>query len=167
MLIRVLTSDDAERYRALRLRALREHPEAFLTTYEAELDRPVEMTRDKLTPEAGKFTLGAIEASDELAGVATLVRETNPKVAHKANVYAVYVAPEARGKRVGLSLMQALIAGAKACEGVEQLHLTVMASNEAAVRLYVSVGFSVYGTEPRAMRIGGTYLDDHHMVLFL
>ncbi|TYP70086.1 GNAT family N-acetyltransferase [Paenibacillus methanolicus] len=167
MMIRVLTSDDAERYRALRLRALREHPEAFLSTYEAELDRPIEMTRSKLAPEAGKFTLGAMDEHGELAGVATLVRETNPKVAHKANVYAVYVAPEARGQRVGMSLMQALIAEARACDGVEQLHLTVMASNEAAVRLYTAAGFAVYGTEPRAMRIGGTYFDDHHMVFFL
>ncbi|MFB9325180.1 GNAT family N-acetyltransferase [Paenibacillus aurantiacus] len=167
MIIRLLTVGDAEGYRALRLRALREHPEAFLSTYEAEVARPIEATSAKLAPETGKFTLGAFDASGRLAGVATLVRETNPKIAHKANVYAVYVAPEARGNRVGQSLLQALIAKARACDGVEQLHLTVMASNKAAVRLYASVGFVAYGTEPRAMKIDGSYYDDQHMVLVL
>lgn len=167
MMIRVLGPDDAECYKALRLRALREHPEAFLSSYEAEHERPIEMTRSKLAPEAGKFTLGAFDERGELSGVVTLVRETSLKIAHKANVYAVYVAPEARGQRVGTALMQTLIDKARTCEGVEQLRLTVMAANEAAVRLYASVGFAVYGTEPRAMNVDGTYFDEHDMVLFL
>ncbi len=38
--IRQLTAEDATLYKALRLEALRNHPEAFGSDYEAEKDRP-------------------------------------------------------------------------------------------------------------------------------
>ena len=39
--IRLLVPDDAAVYRALRLRALREHPEAFTSSFEEETVRPL------------------------------------------------------------------------------------------------------------------------------
>ena len=48
------------------------------------------------------------------------------------------------------------------------LTLTVTAGNAPAVRLYESSGFSVYGTLPRAIRLGSDdYRDKLHMVLAL
>jgi len=41
MEIRQLSSEDAALYKVLRLEALRNHPEAFGSDYEAEKDRPV------------------------------------------------------------------------------------------------------------------------------
>ena len=48
MPIRRLTPDDAAAYRELRLRALREHPEAFTSDWQTERSRPPEESRQRL-----------------------------------------------------------------------------------------------------------------------
>ncbi|MBE1441643.1 GNAT family N-acetyltransferase [Paenibacillus sp. OAS669] len=160
MVIRKLTPADAERYRDIRLRSLKEHPDAFLTTYEVEITKPLETIRHNLQPTADKFTLGAFSDEGELAGVVTLVRESNPKLRHKANLYAMYVAPEYRKQRLGQALVSALLMEAKTCAGLERVHLTVISSNQAAKRLYESLGFVCYATEKQALKIDGAYWDE-------
>jgi ribosomal protein S18 acetylase RimI-like enzyme len=71
----------------------------------------------------------------------------------------MYVRPAARGARVGDVLMDFLLAQARA-DGIEQMILTVAAENARARRLYERWGFSVYGTEPRAIKLHDGYLDE-------
>jgi ribosomal protein S18 acetylase RimI-like enzyme len=47
---------------------------------------------------------------------------------------------------------------------IEQVVLTVVADNDRARRFYQRWGFSVYGTEPRAIKVGAAYLDEALMV---
>lgn len=168
MYIRTLTSADAESYRALRLQSLQQHPEAFLSSYEAEVKLSIETTRIRLDSSDGHFTLGAfLDGEQRLAGMATFFRESRPKIQHKAHVYAVYVDPVARNHGIGRALMLELIARAKVAPGLTQLTLSVTSSNLAAKRLYESLGFIRYGTEPRAMRLEGEYLDEDLMAMLL
>ncbi|NBQ92086.1 MAG: GNAT family N-acetyltransferase, partial [Betaproteobacteria bacterium] len=51
-----------------------------------------------------------------------------------------------------------------AWDGVEQITLSVTASNHAAVGLYQSVGFVEVGRMPRALRVDGVYYDELNMV---
>lgn len=99
----------------------------------------------------------------------TLVRQPaeRPRLRHKGNVYGVYVAPAARGLGVGSGLLLALIAWARGCPGLLQLHLSVSVTQEAARRLYARHGFRVYGLEPRALRIEGRDIDEEHLCLML
>ena len=48
MLIRSLTATDAARYQPLRLRALREHPEAFASAFEEEQQLSLETVAKRL-----------------------------------------------------------------------------------------------------------------------
>jgi RimJ/RimL family protein N-acetyltransferase len=50
---------------------------------------------------------------------------------------------------------------------VEHLLLSVVSENEAAHRLYQKLGFSEYGREMKALKLGGRYLDEILMVRFL
>ena len=50
MEIRVLTEADVDLYRPLRLRALREEPQAFGSSYEESVARPVEEMARRLRP---------------------------------------------------------------------------------------------------------------------
>ncbi|WP_028552226.1 GNAT family N-acetyltransferase [Paenibacillus sp. UNC451MF] len=163
MLIRKLTPSDAQQYRVVRLRSLREHPDAFLTTYEIESEKPIEIFQNNLRATEDKFTLGCFTDTENLAGIVTFIRETNPKIAHKANIYAMYVAPEYRKHRVGHALMTEVLQAAKACVGLERIHLTVISSNKGAKRLYESLGFVTYAAEKNAVKIEGVYLDEEFM----
>jgi RimJ/RimL family protein N-acetyltransferase len=48
---------------------------------------------------------------------------------------------------------------------VEEINLTVVASNTAAHRLYSAAGFEQYGLERRALKIGDAYYDEVLMTL--
>lgn len=167
MEIRLLDAEDAELYRELRLRSLKENPEAFLTTFEIESEKPFEQTQRNLKISDNHFTLGAF-AENKLVGIVTFVRESNPKTMHKGNIYAMYVSPDFRGKRFGEALIRELISKAKKqCIGLEQINLTVISNNAIAKRLYEAAGFVIYGTELKALKSGNQYWDEDLMVLRL
>ena len=163
--IRVLEAPDAARYQEVRLRGLRTNPEAFGSTYEREAQFSLEFVEERLRPAEGKFTLGAFDETGKLVGIATFVRESGPKTAHKGNVYGMYVAPETQGQGVGKALLRALIDRARTCEGLERINLAVVTDNEPAIRLYRSLGFEKYGTERQALKFEGRYCDEDFMAL--
>jgi ribosomal protein S18 acetylase RimI-like enzyme len=61
--------------------------------------------------------------------------------------------------------MRALLDRVRMIEGMEQVLLSVAATQEPAIRLYRSLGFQSFGREPRALRIGDRYIDEEYMVL--
>ena len=164
MLVRKLTENDLEAAWRVRLRALKDNPEAFGSTYEETLARGKAWMLQRLRgKEDETFYLGAFE--ENLIGLVAFFREEGTKSRHKGYVISMYVFPESRGLGAGKALMQELIARAKRLEGLEQLQLAVVTTNQAAIKLYRSFGFEVYGTEPHALKMGEEYWDEHLMVL--
>ena len=167
MNIRSVTEADAERWWALRLRALRDNPEAFASSYEQSRDTPVEEVRERIRKyDAENFALVA-EVDNSFAGMVGLYRESHTKLQHRGRVWGMYVAPEYRGTGVGRALMHDLIIRAKQVEGLRQLELEVAEVAASAQGLYRSLGFERYGTVPQAIHVDGRYLDVEWMVLFL
>jgi ribosomal protein S18 acetylase RimI-like enzyme len=162
--IRTLTADDAEKYRPFRLRSLREHPEAFGSSYEDDVQKSMALTRERLAP--GGF-LGAFDSFGEIVGAVGLVQEAGIKVKHIGTVIGMYVIPEAAGNGLGKLLLLKLIERTRLASGIEQMILTVTSSNINALQLYQNAGFEVFGQERRAMKVGNEYFDKTHMILFL
>jgi len=167
MEIRVLTSSDAERYWVLRLEALQQNPEAFATSYEEAVMRenPIDQTARNFSAE-GNYTFGAFENA-ELIGVVTLLLEKSNKLKHRANIFAMYVTPKKQRLGVGYALLTEAINMAKTIGHIEKINLSVVASNEKAKKLYMKLGFKVYGYEENALKVNGGSYDDEHMVLHL
>jgi ribosomal protein S18 acetylase RimI-like enzyme len=166
--IRPLIEADAATYWQIRLRMLREHPDAFGASYEESLklssaEVAQQFRARALGPEA--TILGAIAGG--LVGVVGCMRERRPKERHKAFVWGMYVAPEARQRGIGRALMFSAVECARSWPGVEQLRLAVVTANEPARRLYQSLGFVVYGVEPGALKLGDSYYDEALMTLHL
>lgn len=149
----------------LRLQSLRDDPEAFGSTFEETSVFGTERMRDHLRQEGGILYLGAFE--ETLVGIVRLQREEGVKERHKGYIFSMYVLPEKRGHGVGKALMQDLIARTKEMPGLEQLHLSVVSANLAARNLYHSLGFEIYGTEPRALKLGEQYWDEDFMIFDL
>ncbi|RSD26606.1 GNAT family N-acetyltransferase [Mesobacillus subterraneus] len=165
MEIRRLNAGDAEKYRITRHEALRTNPEAFSSSYEDEMSYEVAEYRYRLERQS-TYTFGALD-QDRLVGIVTLVPEGKQKLKHRAPIFAMYVTPGVRGQGIGRFLMNTALKQAAELMQVEQVYLTVTASNEAAKKLYTSLGFKTYGVDRNAMRIEDTYFDDELMVLFL
>jgi RimJ/RimL family protein N-acetyltransferase len=164
--LRALTPADAPAYRALRLRALAEFPEAFTSSAEEESASTTDLAARRLAPREGEVLLGAFVGAT-LAGTVGLERKPRDKERHKAWLYGMFVAPEHGGRAIGRQLLDAAIAHARAWPGVEQITLSVTRGNERAHRLYDRAGFVTFGVEQRAIKLAGEYLDKEHMVLFL
>lgn len=148
------------------MRGLREHPEAFLSSAEDEDLLPIERFAARLTG-ADRATFGAF-VDGRLVGTAAAYQDRDRgKARHKAWLAAVYVAPEARGRGVGRAVSAAAVERARGWDGIEQVHLGVAVPNEAAIRLYRSLGFVEYGREPRAIKLPDRYVDEYLMVLLL
>ena len=113
MQIRRLEISDAPVYRELRLRGLREHPDAFTSSFEEESLRSPADTEKRLAPTSDTVMWGAF-VEGTLAGVVGMTRETRLKNRHKATLVAMYVAPEYGGQGLGLALVQTVIQAAKA-----------------------------------------------------
>jgi GNAT superfamily N-acetyltransferase len=164
MEIRMLGPADAADYRALRLRALWEYPQAFTSSYDEEDAKGIEWYEQRLTG-AGKTFWGAVE-DGQLCGLVGLERETRAKNNHKATVVGMYVATEHTGRGIGRALMDALVAEARR-QGLELLVLTVTEGDGPALQLYEACGFRSFGVEPRAIKVDGRGYGKNHMALDL
>jgi ribosomal protein S18 acetylase RimI-like enzyme len=167
MLIRILTEEDLDALWSIRLRSLQENPEAFGSTYDETLQRGKESLRQRLRqPHAASCFLGAFD-DERLVGIVAYVREAGTKGQHKGYIISMYVMPEQRGRGIGKALLAEAIALARALPGLDQLLLAVVTVNTAARQLYHSLGFEVYGLEPRALKQGDQYWDEELMILLL
>jgi ribosomal protein S18 acetylase RimI-like enzyme len=162
---RRLVPADAPVYRELRLRGLRERPEAFTSSFEEDIVKPIAATEARLAADGDTVMWGAF-VDGLLTGGIGLVREHRRKNRHKADIVAMYVLPECAGRGIGRALLDHAIAYARDA-GIEQLTLTVTQGNAAARGLYEAAGFISFGVEPRAIKVAGEYFAKEHMVLFL
>ena len=165
MQIRRLQHHDAPVYRAFRLRGLREHPDAFTSSFEEEKLRPLADTERRLAASTTEKLWGAF-AGDEMAGMVGLSCETRAKNRHKAALVGLYVADEFTGRGLGRALVDTVVQSARAC-GIELVILTVTDGNRPACRLYENAGFASFGMEPDAIRVDGVSFGKQHMFLQL
>jgi RimJ/RimL family protein N-acetyltransferase len=166
--LRPLTIGDRVAYRDLRLRALREAPEAFTSSHDEEAASAARWSAERLATHPDQNVIvGAFDAGGRLVGIAGVERRTRAKERHKALLYGMYVAPEVAGKGVGRRLVAAAVETARQWPGLRQITLTVTRGNERAHRLYSAAGFTTFGIEVDAIRIGGASFDKEHMVLRL
>lgn len=165
--IRALRDADLDAYKALRDHALAHHEEAFTSDAASEALRTAQSYRARMGADVGGgFTLGAWRG-DRLVGAITCERDARNKVRHIGHVIGMMVAVDQQNQGVGRAMLNALIERANDDDELHQLTLSVTAGNQAAVRLYESAGFTRYGTLPRAIRVGGRFLDKDLMVLNL
>lgn len=83
----------------------------------------------------------------------------HPGDRHVCRLRELAVAPGAARRGVGRALLEHAVARARA-GGFRKLTLSVLATNEAALRLYERAGFAVEGRLAGEFFLGGRYVDD-------
>ena len=133
--VRPLRAEQAASWRAIRLEALRLHPDAFGAAFEHEAAQPLTFFADRLTT---GVTFGGFRDQELLGSVGFMI-QSGAKREHKGMLWGMYVRQAARGTGLARSLVEAVLDHARG--RVELIQLTVVADNAIARRLYASFGF--------------------------
>lgn len=161
MEIRNLQKSDQAIYSELWCHAIVEQDEFFRISVE---DEPSPQIQTKFSNES--FTLGAFIDSN-LVGTISIERDSRKKLTHKALLFRMLVHSSAAGKGVGKALINVAITQAKSMQGLRQLYLTVLDTNERAIHLYTSIGFKIFAHEPESVKIKEKFVGELQMVYFL
>jgi RimJ/RimL family protein N-acetyltransferase len=103
----------------------------------------------------------------ELVAAAAITRAKQPKFAHRARLWGVFVAPAYRSNGLGRSVVTSAIAYARTWTQVAFVDASVSDNSPEALRLYLSLGFEQWGREPQATEVDGRRYDEIHMTLRL
>lgn len=138
--VRALAGEDWHVWRALRLEALRESPEAFGSTYDEWIGASGERWLKRLhdvpfnaIAYAGGTPCGIISGTEPHEGVLELI--------------SLWVAPQVRGRGAGDALVLAVLAFARE-RAASAVRLSVRETNSAARALYERHGFADDGASP-------------------
>ena len=129
-----LTIGDGERLRAIRLRALRDTPDAFGTTLDEAAARPPENWDHQLAQ------LATFVAAANGCDVGLVRGAPHDNFADAGYLVSMWVAPEVRRRGIGSALIDAVIHWAKT-QGLNRLLLDVGDRNTSAIALYTRMGF--------------------------
>ncbi|MBT9503247.1 MAG: GNAT family N-acetyltransferase [Burkholderiaceae bacterium] len=153
--IHALKPEDLPAYKALRDLMLTAHEDAFTSDALGESSRSAASYRFRLPQANGNGTLFTLCAwvGAEMVGAITCERDDRAKVAHIGHIVGMMVRDDMQGQGLGNALLKTALNLARGDGRLEQLILTVTASNHGAVRLYARAGFVRYGTLPRAIKL--------------
>ncbi|MGH1358645.1 MAG: GNAT family N-acetyltransferase [Burkholderiaceae bacterium] len=163
MTVVVLKAGDYQAYRALMLQAYEFEPDAFTSTRLERAGQPADWWQNRLANPDGLSVVFGTYLADKLVGSVALEFSTKTKTRHKAHLLGMYVAPGARGSGAGRALLDACLAYLDQRREISSVTLTVTEGNEAALRLYRSVGFAEFGVEPMAVLLESGYRAKVHM----
>ena len=133
-----LTPEEAPRLRAIRLRALRDSPDAFGSTLEEALARSTEDWAQQIRD------LPTFIAVDDGLDVGLVRGASDATRADTAWLLSMWVAPEVRRRGVGGLLVDAVVDWAQSI-GASRLILDVADGRAPAVALYAGKGFTPNG----------------------
>ena len=134
--IREVSADEWPLWRDLRLRALGDVPDAFRSTLEEESSQPDSWWSDRVSDPNGAFWVAETEAG----AVGILASELDDE-SGVVNIHGLWVAPDARGHRLGDELLGACLVWARERKA-RAAQLWVNQGNAMARTLYARAGFS-------------------------
>ncbi|WP_371873511.1 GNAT family N-acetyltransferase [Massilia phyllostachyos] len=155
--MRRLQPHEWQAYRAIRLQALADAPDAFGATLAEAQAWPLTEWETRLARAATSgidCPLGA-EMDGQLVGLCWA--KVDAQAPDLVNLYQMWVAPAARCHGVARALLDQAVAWAQA-RGARRMQLGVNCTNAGALRLYTRAGF-VAVDEPYPMRPGETLME--------
>lgn len=158
---RKLNTDDVSQYKAIRLEALDDSPQAFGSTSELE---SVQDDAFFISRIENAYIVGAF-IEEHLVATGGVFYHKDTKREHKASIWGVYVTPPHRNKGIAKRVISKVLEYLP--ETIEQVMLCVESTNSFAIRTYKNLGFEEYGYEKHALKVREHYYDEVMMVKFV
>jgi len=158
-----LESKDWEKYKDIRLEALKSEPLAFAQMLEEAAFRSEQAWIDDLisSQEKDGGPIYFAEDSSKIIGMAgAYIEKEKLKLRHVANIWGVYISRIHRGKGAGKKLLQTLIKDLELRNEIKKIKLAVNPIQKEAFNLYKALGFEEVGKHKNELKIGDKYYDE-------
>lgn len=141
--LRPITPEDLEAYKEIRLRALRDAPLAFGSTFLRESRFSEAEWLERIARSDGKTGIAILALDDDVPCglVGGFLDRTDPGT---AALVSMWVAPSHRQRGIGRALVEAASEWA-ASRGARAVTLMVTSTNDEARRFYAGLGFALTG----------------------
>ena len=162
---RILSADDLNSYREIRLDCLQNYPDNFGTLFENEINSK-SLKFDKVLREENSksFLLGAF-IEKELIGICGFTREDRLKTNHRGEINQMYVLNKLAGQGIGTKLLKLTLDKAFTDESLELIELGVVNNNDKAIKIYSNFGFVEFGHLEKYFKYENKYWAFKFMVL--
>ena len=153
---------DAKNYAEYSNRLHTETPNLSHDILDGEFTEEKEIKYISSMNDSGNLLLLA-KLEGKIVGHGQLCKRTKTRVRHRCDI-GIGVLKDYWGNGIAGKIMYEMIEFAKS-EGLEQINLAVIGTNDRAHSMYSSFGFKEIGTFPKAMKYAdGTYADEIFMV---
>jgi len=142
-----LSAEDWEEYKTLRLRALKEDPQAFGTTYQKNIAYPKAEWQRRLASVAKGETNWLLFARENNKLVGMIGAFIEEDVEGTATIFGVYVPKEERGRGISIKLMEEILKELSKKSIFKKVKLMVSKNQLPAIGLYKKFGFKQVGIE--------------------
>jgi ribosomal protein S18 acetylase RimI-like enzyme len=149
-------------YKKLRLEAIKNSPQSFISTIEETNKETQAEWKNKI-----KNMFFALDDENNLIGMIGCYKEKAEKLQHVANIVSFYIKPEFRRKGLGKEMIKTAIDFAKTKLEVQKIQLGVITTQTPAYELYKSVGFIKIGEQKMAIKVDEKFYDEYLMELYL
>ncbi len=140
--VRALTEADWRRLRLIRLRALRDAPNAFISSYYHEAGHDAHWWREGLSKDTWLLAFRAATSIQPIGVISATLGLIDSSPHPYLN--SLWVAPAHRRRHVARNLLHAALEHV-AEAGADAVSLWILDGNEAALRLYLAAGFTPTG----------------------
>jgi ribosomal protein S18 acetylase RimI-like enzyme len=154
--VRRFAANEWRIYRALRLQALRDAPDAFGSTLAREEAFPDEEWIRRIETGAGSPLDFPLVVEDDTRPIGLAWARIAADDREVAELYQVWIDPAYRRRGVGHRMIDATLDWARSA-GVRQMHLAVALGSDSALDFYRRLGFVETG-DPVPLRDGSTTL---------
>ncbi len=159
LIISKLPEHEWQKYRDIRLLALKSDPYAFGSSFEEEVNLAELDWRNRMN------TIWFAIIDGEPVGLIGLLKRENHASRHCGCIVSFWVKPAFRGHGLAKGLLQNLQQIAKN-QGIRKISLNVTTTQSSAIRLYEKVGFTKIGILKENLLKDGVYLDEYYMEWF-
>ncbi|MGA8743985.1 MAG: GNAT family N-acetyltransferase [Terracidiphilus sp.] len=143
IVIERITPEASLVFKDIRLRALKDSPTAFSSTYAKESQLPDAEWRKRAARWSSGGSAGFL-AFDGDCGCGMVFTFAEEQDARRVHVVSMWVAPEVRREGVGSRLIDAVVEWAR-LRGIHQVKLMVTSVNQGAIAFYERMGFGMTG----------------------
>lgn len=142
---KLLTADDINQYRQIRLECLKENPDFFGTSYDDEVNAK-SLKFDKALQQNSQtdFLYGAFQG-DTLVGICGFTQEDRKKTNHRGDISQMFVKKSLAGQGIGTQLLSLTLDKAFNKNHIELIILGVVDTNKNAINVYNKLGFTQFG----------------------